>query len=207
MKTRSVVPILLITFLLVSCSPTTSDTTIPKPITFTGEGNAYLTVNKWRGSALIHVEYFGTDSFNAWNLNENERLLNFALSIVGSYSGTQILDFSDSPSSQTSVIEIYTIGNWSVEILPFEYGKRVNVPGVITGKNNDVIFLDGDTPISIEVSLPEEGRYFAIEGYGEGGYIPLFDGMSPYQERLQLEKDLRMLVIQYIGDWEISIKD
>jgi hypothetical protein len=207
MKTRSVVPILLITFLLVSCFSITSDSTIPKPITYTGKGNAYLTVNKWRGSALIHVEYFGKDSFNAWNLNDNESLLYFALSTKGSYSGTQILDFSDSPSSQTSFIEIYTTGNWTVEILPFEYGKRVDVPGVFTGKNNDVIFLEGETPISIEVSLPEAGRYFVIEGYGEDGYLPLFDGTSPYQERKQLEKDLKMLVIQYIGDWEISIKD
>jgi len=106
MKTKAIITAFLITTILASCSPDaavspTPQATIPSPITFSGEGNAYLTINKWRGPALIHITYTGSDEFIAWNDNEKQRQLEFVLHVNSNYAGTQVLDMSDQESFQT----------------------------------------------------------------------------------------------------------
>jgi len=233
MKIKIVITAFLITVILVSCSPPTTSVpiatilpthfptatpiatflpvsptpqaTIPSPITFSGEGNAILTVNKWRGPALIHINHEGTGEFSVWNLTQNEHLLNFVLFAKGKYSGTQVLDFSDRLSWQTYYLEIGATGNWEIEILPFEYGRRVNVPGVFTGTNNDVVFLEGGLPSSIEVSIYESGHFFALSGVGNDGFIPISDGTPPYHGVIKIEQDVKMLIIECIGEWQVNV--
>ena len=180
--------------------------TIPSPITFSGEGNAILTVNKWRGPALIHIDYQGKDKFSAWNLSEKQSLLNFALFTDGNYSGTQVLDFSDHLAFQTYFLEVYTTGAWNIEILPFELGRTADVPSVIAGKNNDVVFLEGGKPSLVEVSIDESGRYFVLSGVGDDGFIPIADGTPPYHGVVKIEQDIKMLIIECIGEWQINVE-
>lgn len=162
-------------------------------------------MNKWRGPALIHIEYEGTDKFSAWNLSEEGNLLYFALFADEGYSGTQILDFSDNLALQTYFLEIYTTGKWNVEILPFEYGRRVNVPGIVTGINNDVIFLEGGKPSSVEISIYESGHSFVLSGVDDEGVLQISNGAPPYHGVAKIGQDVKMLIIECIGEWQINV--
>jgi hypothetical protein len=148
----------------------------------------------------------GTDKFNAWNLSEKESLLYFALFTEGSYSGTQVLDFSDNLALQTYFLEVYTTGAWNIDILPFELGRTALVPSVVNGKNNDVVFLEGGKPSSVEVSIYESGRYFVLSGVGDEGLIPLADGTPPYHGVVKIEQDVKMLIIECTGEWQIGVE-
>lgn len=148
----------------------------------------------------------GTDKFSAWNLSEKQSLLNFALFTDGNYSGTQVLDFSDHLAFQTYFLEVYTTGAWNIEILPFELGRTADVPSVIAGTNNDVVFLEGGKPSSVEVSIYESGRYFVLSGVGDDGFIPIADGTPPYHGVVKIEQDVKMLIIECIGEWQINVE-
>ena len=213
MKTKAIIIAFVISSILASCSSTATSVspapqaTIPSPITFSGEGNAVLTVNKWRGPALIHVNYKGTTEFSAWNLSQNQHLLNFALFTDGNYSGTQVLDFSDNLSSQTYYLEIGTTGTWEIQILPFEKGRRVKVPGIVHGTNNDVIFLEGGKPSSIEISVYESRQSFVLSGVDDDGIAQISNGTTPYHGIAKIENDVKILIIECAGEWQIDIKD
>jgi len=164
-------------------------------------------VNKWRGPALIHLTYTGSDDFIAWNVNEKDSLLEFVLHINSDYSGTQVLDISDQESFQTHYLEIHANGNWTVEILSFEYGRKVNVPSVFTGKNNDVVFFQGGKPSSLKIDIDESGYYFSVSGYGDNGFIPIADGKPPYHGTVKIAQDVKMLIIEALGSWQIKSLD
>ena len=185
----------------------TPEATIPSPITFSGKGNTILTVNKWRGPALIHIIYTGSGEFIAWNDNERNRELDFVLHVWSDYSGTQVLDISDNEAFQTRFLEIYTNGIWEIEILPFEHGRKVSVPSVITGLNNDVVFLQGVKPSSLEIEINESGNYFQVSGLGDDGFLPIIDGKPPYYGTVKIEQDFKMLMIEALGSWQIKVLD
>lgn len=231
MKIKTGVTLFLNTMLMVSCvsivapvatatfisAPTATMTSVaftpdltpttPSVIKFSGEGNAILTVDKWRGPALIHINYIGSDKLVAWNDNDKDRLLDFILSVDGNYSGTQVLDLSDQESFQTHYLEIYTNGSWEVDILPFEYGRKVNVPSVFTGSNNDVVFLKGNKPSSLEIEINGSGYYFSLSGQGDNGFVPIVNGKPPYHGTFKIEQDLKMLMIEAPGSWQIKVLD
>ena len=185
----------------------TPEATIPSPITFSGKGNAILTVNKWRGPALIHITYTGSGEFIAWNDNEKNRELQFILHVRSNYIGTQVLDMSDNEAFQTQFLEIYTNGIWEIEILPFEHGRKVSIPSVITGLNNDVVFIQGSKPSLLEIQIDESGNYFQVSGQGNDGFVPIIDGKPPYHGTVKIEQDLRMLIIEALGSWQIKVLD
>jgi hypothetical protein len=185
----------------------TPEATIPSPITFSGKGNTILTVNKWRGPALIYITYTGSGEFIAWNDNERDHELQFVLHVWSNYSGTQVLDMSDNEAFQTHFLEIYTSGIWEIEILPFEHGRKVSVLSVITGVNNDVIFLQGGKPSSLEIEIHESEYYFQVSGQGDDGFVPIIDGKPPYYGTVKIEQDLKMLMIEALGSWQIKVLD
>ena len=115
------------------------------------------------------------------------------------------MDISDQLAWQTYYLEIGATGNWKIEILPFEYGRRVNVPSVFTGKNNDVVFLEGGKPSSVEISINESERYFELSGVGDDGFIPISDGTPPYHGIAKIEKDVKILIVECLCEWEISV--
>lgn len=232
MKTKAFIATFLITSILASCSskvtsvpigttlptpfftatPTatlphvspTPEATIPSPITFSGEGNAFLTINKWRGPALVHFTYTGSDEFIAWNVNERDHLLDFLLHVWSDYSGTQVLDLGDNESAQTRYLEIHTTGNWEFQILPFEYGRKINVPDVFSGVNNDVVFLQGGKLSSLKIDIDESGYLFIVSGYGDDGFVPIAEGKPPYHGTVKIAQDVKMLIIEALGPWQIK---
>lgn len=92
-------------------------------------------------------------------------------------------------------------------MLPFEYGRKVGVPGIFTGLQNDVVFLKGNKPTSLEISVLGTGYYFSISGMGDDGFLPIADGTPPYHGTVKIEQDIKMLMIEALGSWEIKALD
>ncbi len=83
----------------------------------------------------------------------------------------------------------------------------MSVPSVFTGKNNDVVFLRGGKSSSLEIEIDESGYYFSLSGQGDNGFVPIIDGKPPYHGTVKIEKDLKMLMIEASGSWQIKVLD
>ena len=59
-------------------------------------------------------------------------------------------------------------------------------------------------PSSLKIDIDESGYYFSVSGYGDGGFVPIAHGKPPYHGIVEIAQDVKILIIEALGSWQIK---
>lgn len=187
-------------------TPEPTATPIPEPKVYSGTGSDVIDIEKPGGPdspALVHVvgnadgRYFGVTSFNA-----NGEQVDLLVNTTAAYDGRVLMDVRKGES--TARLQIEGQGDWTIEILPLSAARHAAVPGVTAGTGDDVLILDGVADTA-RIVANADGRYFGIWGYGDRANL-LVNTTDPYDGRVIVGKDTKVLQVSGSGDWEITFE-
>ncbi len=184
--------------------PTETPEPTPAPAVFDGTGDSIVDVPAHQPS-IIHIvgnkssRFFAVESIDADN-NQIDLLVN----TTDVYDGYRPLDFRDGQA--TARLKISANGAWHIEIIPLVSVRRENVPGTITGKGDDVVYLANGKPDTAKITGNKGARFFAVTSYSSGGSIDLLVNTTDvYAGQVLLTSDTIILEVQAVGDWSIDV--
>lgn len=111
------------------------------------------------------------------------------------------------PSGETVELEVSADGSWKIEVQSLNYAETVDIPGEITGTNDDVFLLAG-IPSTAHITGNAEEHYFGVKSYTAEGILTdiLVNEVSVYEGRVQVPKDTEVMVVKASGDWTIVME-
>ena len=192
-------------------TPTTAPTPIPEPtptpeppaepITYTGTGDDFISIEKPEGlelAALLHVRgnpesrHFAVLSFDEFG--EQVSLL---VNTTDPYEGLVPLDFMDGEYS--THLEINATGDWEIEIRPLALIDSYDVPGEVVGNGDYVFAIEGQSQSVLIEGNPQE-RHFAVVGYGDRYHL-MVNTVDRYDGRVRVPSDVAIIEVAATSDW------
>ena len=183
-------------------------TAVPEPVIYKGSGDSVIDLDMTIGRiGILHVvgnsasRYFGVSGFDK-DGNRTGAIVN----TTDPYDGYRPLNFTDQET--TIRLEITASGEWEVTHFPFvtTYLHQLAVPGTITGKGDDVLFLTGSKPDILHVAGNSGSNYFGLIGYTvEAKRESLVNTTDSYDGNVIAPSGLMLLEIIAVGDWTIEV--
>ena len=122
---------------------------------------------------------------------------------IGSYAGVRPIDLLD--GQQVERLEIKADGPWQVDLLDLAQAQRLQVPGTISGKGDDVVLLLGGTADTAAITHEGEAN-FVVRAYGDGFPDLIVNEIGSYSGKVLL-KGAMLLEIVADGDWTVEVLD
>lgn len=182
--------------------PTATPTPTPVPILLSGQGDTVIDLEKWKGPALTRISYTGGGNFAIWSYDEYGNKIDLLVNTIGTYEGTVPIDFL--VDEFTTRFEVTSNGQWEIQVLPLQQIRRESIPGTMTGKGDEVLFLDGRNPDLLTADATTARGNFAIWTYGDSRDL-VVNEIAPYQGTVVIGRDTLILVISAEGEWSIEV--
>jgi hypothetical protein len=184
--------------------PTATSTPLPQPISLTGSGDSIVEVSKWDGAAIMHAKYASGGNFALINYGQNNNKLDLLVNTIGAYEGTVPIDFMD--GEKTTRLEVKASGPWELLISPLASAKIYDLPTVIAGIGDDVVFIRGGNADIIKADNSQGNGNFAVWAYSKStGRDLTFNEIAPYTGTALLSPDTFLLTIKAEGNWSLDI--
>ncbi len=174
--------------------------TEPESVTYEGSGDDILAIEPTEpGPMILNISgnqdgrHFAVESFDA-NGNELDLLVN----VTEPYEG-MVYDLGEARE-----LDISAVGSWTVEVEPLRAATEVVVPGKIEGSGDYVFLLDGE-PSEASISGNQDARHFAVEAYNQGSDL-LVNTTDPYEGRVRIREDAKVVVMYAVGEWTIEFE-
>jgi len=186
---------------------TPTPTSTPTPLfSVNGVGDSVVDVETSGEAVLAHIiGNSGGRHFAVSNLDTSGNQIDLLVNTTDPYEGLLPLDFST--NDHTTRFEISARGPWTIELLPLTSVRRLNVPGVIEGLGDDVIALEGGTPVLAHIVGNAAERHFAVFSYSSGGRDLLVNTTDSYDGQVILDSDTFLLEITGTGPWSIEVSE
>lgn len=190
---------------IVLCGCQTSTPTPESPISFSGNGNTIIDVNKWTGPAIARISNQSSIGQFSVASHELDGTVRGLVDASGQYSGSILFDFIN--DEKTIQLEVSSQGQWSIDILPLDYAQIGSINNPVPGKGDNVILFEGH-PTSIRVDIKGPQSKFRVWGYGASSQI-LAIGASPYSSTVLIPSGLLTnqgkiwIYIQSLNDWTL----
>lgn len=183
--------------------PTSTNTPVPTPLSFSGQGDNVIEIDKWDDPALLHIKNAGYGNFAVWNYGKDGNKIDLLVNTIGNYEGYLPLDFL--VSEQTTRLEIKSDGQWQVNIYPFDiqYLHVLELPGKYNGYGDDVVVIRKEPDLAT-FDCQVYGN-FAVWAYGASGRDLVVNEIAPYSGKVILSKDTFILVVTAPGAWSMDI--
>jgi hypothetical protein len=191
--------------------PTTTRTPTPAPVFLSGTGDSVVDLKNWVGAGLAHITYSGRGNFIVWNYGSNGEKIDLLVNTIGAYDGVVLLDFYD---TQTTRFQIESSGAWEITVLPIENVRMVEIPGLVTGRGDDVVMIVGlAAPDLLKMDASLADRNFIVHGHGNGKDL-LANEIAPYTGIVIVDQNLPidrngvfalLLEVKATGDWTIEV--
>ena len=180
-------------------------TPMPEPVILTGSGDAVVDFDNPYDLAIIHItgnassRHFAVQSYGS-----NGERIDLLANTTEPYDGIKALDFGD--GDHTTRFEITATGEWRIEVLSLMTARTLTVPGVIAGKGDEIIIINGVTPDLAVITGNTSSRHFAVKAYGAGGYADLLvNTTDPYEGTVVIKGALLLVEVFASDNWSIEI--
>jgi hypothetical protein len=185
-------------------TPTSTSTPLPDPVVLTGSGDDIVDFENPFNIAIAHiVGNAGGRHFAIINYGADGSRYDLLVNTTDPYDGIKPIDFGS--NEHTTRFEVKAAGSWTITVMPVTSAKVLDVPGKIEGSGDDVIFLIGGTPDVATVVGNQQGRHFAVVGYGNRRNL-LVNTTDPYEGKVVLGGDVRVLVVTGVGSWLLDVE-
>jgi hypothetical protein len=186
--------------------PTATTTPIPEPIFLTSVGDSVFDIQKWEGPALLKIKYTGGGNFVVRNYPANGNdYHDLLVNTIGPYEGIVPIDFRD--GEQTARIEVKAdlSGAWEFHIEPLANARIEQIPGVISGKGDDIIFIGGGIPDTLKVDASQAESNFVVRAIAKARFDLVVNEIAPYSGTSILDPSTIALIIKATGPWSLEI--
>ncbi len=173
----------------------------PVSYTYQGTGDETLTFTPPEAGPMVFViqgNADGDDEFEVESFDGNGNQLETLVETTRPYEGI-VYD-----QGEARKLDIHAVGSWTVEIRALRGATHLEVPGEIEGSGDFVIRLD-DEATTASISGNEEGEYFAVLTYNDGEHV-LVETEDPYQGRVRVSEDARVVVVKAVGEWTMALE-
>lgn len=177
-------------------------THLPDPIVLTGSGDSVVDFENPFPVGIAHIignaasSYFGVTSYDVGG-----EMVDLLINTTEPYDGIVLLDVFD---TQTTRFEIQAVGDWTIVVDSIFTARKLEVPGALEGKGDEVIFLTGATPDLANIKGNEQSSYFGVMSYGNYGDL-LVNSTDPYEGTVPMEPDSVILEFEAVGSWSIEV--
>jgi hypothetical protein len=186
--------------------PTATSTPIPEPIFLTSVGDTVFDIEKWDGPAILKIKYTGGGNFVVRNYPANSNnSYELLVNAIGPYEGTVPLDFRDGEQTARFEVKAELTGAWEFQIEPLANARIEQIPGIITGTNDDVVFLEGDRPDLLKVDASQADSNFVVRAITDARYDLLVNEIAPYSGTSILNPSTIALIVRATGPWSLEI--
>lgn len=183
--------------------PTETSTPAPEPIVLTGSGDSVVDVVKGSYPAIMRATYSSGGNFVITNYDANNERLDLLINEIGAYTGTVPLDFLINET--TARLEIKASGPWEVQILPLTEARHASIPDEVKGIGDDVIYLDGGSPDTVNADASLGSGNFVLHSYSDSGVDLVFNEIAPYIGTALLDRSTFLIVVHATGSWSLQI--
>ena len=179
-------------------------TEAPEPIHLSGSGDSIADFDNPFEVAIVRIVANASSRYFGVANHGSSGKIGMLVNTTEPYDGLRPLDFTQ--GEHTTRFEITAVGDWTIDILPLTSARALAVPGEISGIGDDVIVLMGAGPDTATISGNSEGRYFGAFSYSQTRGL-LVNTTDPYQGTVILDPETRVIEVQAVGDWKISVSD
>lgn len=174
---------------------------IPKPVIYTGSGEANLQIAPPEGPWVLHATGNAESGyFSVIGYDENEEYTETFVNTLEPYDG-----ISFDCWQATTALEIYAEGDWRIELLSIYSLDTISTTTPISGHGDDVFFLERpEEPWALYAVCNGEEAYFSVEGYDSAlEYTQLFvHQYTPYEGlTYDMSQTTDLLAVRAAGDW------
>jgi hypothetical protein len=193
---------------IVMCSCQTSTPAPQNPISFSGNGNTIIDVNKWTGPAIARISNQSSIGQFSVASHELDGTVRGLVDASGQYSGSILFDFIN--DEKTIQLEVSSQEQWSIDILPLEDARIGSIDNPVSGSGDDVILFEG-RPVSVQVDIKGPQSKFRVWAYGTSSEL-LAIGTSPYSNTILIpigfptNQGKVWIYIQSLNDWTLITK-
>ena len=106
----------------------------------------------------------------------------------------------------TAVLEVKSVGDWTIEITPVSLLKTVRAGETVTGVGDDMFLLEG-SPATANIEGNAEGRHFDVKGYIGDRSDLMVNTSDPYSGKVMVKPDTELISIDSVGDWSIQFSE
>jgi uncharacterized protein DUF2510 len=172
----------------------------PKSIRYSGQGDRLVKIRKpdRGGPALLSVRGTGSSSnFVVTSLDSLLHEVDLLVNVIGSYSGTVLMDAQD--GQDTARLKIEYPGTWTVVLRPIDAAPEfISQPA---GKGDRVFKYLGEAQ-GLKVTNRGSGN-FIVETYGDEGDL-LVNEIGNYSGEVVLGAGPELIQIQSDGHWTLK---
>lgn len=175
----------------------------PKPIVASGNGDAVVKLENPYEVAIVHINgNAGSRFFAVKNFGSDGANYDLLVNTTDPYDGVRPLDFKQ--GEHTTRFEVKAEGKWAIEILPVSSAVKLNVPGKLEGKGDQVIVLTGDKPDTAKIQGNAAKRFFGVKSYGDVSDL-LVNTVEPYNGEVIVDSSTLVLEVRAEGGWSIEM--
>lgn len=175
----------------------------PKPIVASGNGDAVVKLENPFEVAIVHIAgNAGSRFFAVKNFGSDGTNYDLLVNTTDPYDGVRPLDFKN--GEHTTRFEVKAEGKWKIEILPVAAAVKLNVPGKLEGKGDQVIVLSGSKPDTAKIQGNAVKRFFAVKSYGDISEL-LVNTVDPYDGEVIVDSSTLVLEVRAEGPWSIEV--
>jgi hypothetical protein len=177
---------------------------VPEPIFLVQYGDAVFNIQKWQGPAILKIKHTGGGNFVVRNYPaEGNNYYDLLVNTIGNYEGTVPLDFRD--DEQTARFEVKADGTWEFHIEPITNARIEEIPSVISGNGDDIIFIGGGKPDLLKVDAVQARRNFVVRAIANGKFDLIVNEIAPYSGTSLLDNSTIALIINATGPWQLEV--
>lgn len=176
----------------------------PVPIHLSGSGDDVIDLERPASAALVHISgnAAGGHLLAVTAYGANEELIDLLVNTNDPYEGVRPLDFFQ--DQHTTRLEVKATGEWTIDITNLNEGQRFEVPGEIIGSGDEVLILTGKPPDVATIEGNEAAKEFSVTSFAPT-VKQLVKTTQPYNGKVLLDPQAKILVIKAQGPWKINI--
>jgi hypothetical protein len=176
----------------------------PVPIHLSGSGDDVIDLERPANAALVHISgnAAGGHLLAVTAYGANEELIDLLVNTNDPYEGVRPLDFYQ--DQHTTRLEVKATGEWTIDITNLNEGQRFEVPGEIIGSGDEVLILAGKPPDVATIEGNEAAKEFSVISFAPT-VKQLVKTTQPYNGKVLLDPQAKILVIKAQGPWKINI--
>ena len=180
-------------------------TPIPEPVVLTGTGDYVVDFDNPFEVAIVHiVGNASSRHFAVQTYSSNGERIDLLANTTDPYDGIKALDLSTDKKSTR--FEVTATGEWRIEILSIASARILTVPGVIEGKGDEVLWVNGSVPDLAIIRGNAASSHFAVKVYGLNGYADLLVNTTDPYEGTTILNGAPLLIEVYAKDnWSIEM--
>ena len=176
----------------------------PAPIHLSGSGDDVINLDRPAGAALMHVSgnAAGGHLLAVTAYGANGELIDMLVNTNDPYEGVHPLDFYQ--DQHTTRLEVKATGEWAIDITSLNEGQRFELPGETVGSGDNVLILAGKPPDVATIDGNEAAQEFSVTSFAPM-VKQLVKTTQPYNGKVLLDPQAKILVINAQGPWKINI--